>query len=708
MPEPRWFHGSGVVDGALYVFGGDTEPSRHSAMRRMDVRVGSWSAPIEAVLPPSVSPRLVGSSVGPGLFPSYGEAPLGDVRRSLAHYPGSGSFGREVYHYGPYGGLLYSPERDAWSFPSGTRPRLNRLKRMQGAVPRWDRTGHRAVEDSDGRIYVLGGLARRQGRLPGSLRVERGADSESEPQITPTMEVFERKTGRFRALAPMRQPRQLFAAAFGADGKLYVFGGFASRGRRRVEAGEEAARRRRLERAAAARVLDSVEVYDPVTDSWEPAPPLPEPRHQFDAALGSDGRIYVVGGADAYSSPRSTRDVFAFDPRAGTWHEAPPLRVPRYGHSVARSPEGLLYVSGGIDSGDELPGLEALGIDRAERLASVERLDTRDFVSRPLPRSASPDLRARLEAAVELLRSAPRPTDEVHLATTEIARSIAASDTAWVPSLVDALASPHAEIRASMARAIGYVLRGDGPAAEALSARLADPDARVRWAAADALIRAGTQEKPVREMLVRALRSEDRAERVRAVERLGPQGAETLPALAAELQASHPFPEFVVEALGGLGSAAAESLVAALAHPTARVRAFAAAELGRLPARPETLAALGRGTSDAERDVRLQSILALANLGDSAIPPLLAALESPHWDVQASAVWALGEVGRGDAAAERAVRERLPDPERLPRIMPPVQRAACEAVGRWGVELPYDCKLPRPPGSGQQIMQESR
>ena len=49
-------------------------------------------------------------------------------------------------------------------------------------------------------------------------------------------------------------------------------------------------------------------------------------------------------------------------------------------------------------------------------------------------------------------------------------------------------------------------------------------------------------------------------------------------------------------------------------------------------------------------------------------------------------------------------RERLPDPERLPRIMPPVQRAACEAMQRWGFEIPYDCQHPRPRDPTQVVI----
>ena len=42
-------------------------------------------------------------------------------------------------------------------------------------------------------------------------------------------------------------------------------------------------------------VFDKHEVYDPATDRWTSAPPLPTARHGLGAATLS-GKIYVIGG----------------------------------------------------------------------------------------------------------------------------------------------------------------------------------------------------------------------------------------------------------------------------------------------------------------------------------------------------------------------------------------------------------------------------
>ena len=61
------------------------------------------------------------------------------------------------------------------------------------------------------------------------------------------------------------------------NGRLYVFGG---EGNESQPSG----------------VFANVEVYDPVTDTWQVLPPMPTPRHGTGAAtVGST--IYVPGGA---------------------------------------------------------------------------------------------------------------------------------------------------------------------------------------------------------------------------------------------------------------------------------------------------------------------------------------------------------------------------------------------------------------------------
>lgn len=176
----------------------------------------------------------------------------------------------------------------------------------------------------------------------------------------------------------MRRARQEFAGAFGTDGKLYVFGGYGHKGSvhqedyETEEAFQAAAREMR---AYGKEALRSVEVYDPATDTWSERSPMPEGRHAMAAALGADGKIYVVGGAVSYSEPVGSRSVFVYDPETDRWSEGPPLRHGRFHHAVAVDAMGRIYAVGGI-----------VNESRHQRrgTASVEVLDTASGAPRPV------------------------------------------------------------------------------------------------------------------------------------------------------------------------------------------------------------------------------------------------------------------------------------------------------------------------------------
>jgi N-acetylneuraminic acid mutarotase len=148
----------------------------------------------------------------------------------------------------------------------------------------------------------------------------------------------------------MRRARQLHAAAVGRDGKLYIFGGYGHRGKVTMRDGETDAQyeeRVREGQTLSRQALDSVEAYDPKSNSWEPRAPMPEGRHAMGAALGADGRIYVVGGAVSYSRPRGTDTVFVYDPAKDQWEKGPSLIRARFHHAVAEGRDGKIYAIGG-------------------------------------------------------------------------------------------------------------------------------------------------------------------------------------------------------------------------------------------------------------------------------------------------------------------------------------------------------------------------
>lgn len=116
------------------------------------------------------------------------------------------------------------------------------------------------------------------------------------------------------------------------EGKIYVIGGLGSSG-----AGT------------------AVEVYDPITDSWASAAPLPRPRHHA-AAAGVGGKLYVVGGFErSFSDPQAT--VYEYDPAADRWTEKTPMPTAR-GALAAAVVGGQLYAIGGAGTAGNVAATE--------------------------------------------------------------------------------------------------------------------------------------------------------------------------------------------------------------------------------------------------------------------------------------------------------------------------------------------------------------
>ncbi len=118
------------------------------------------------------------------------------------------------------------------------------------------------------------------------------------------------------------------AGDFGADGKLYVFGG---EGDDIDDAGATSSVNRRTL------------IYTPTTKTWTLGAPMPARRMQHRAARGSDGNIYVIGGEDENSQAQNT--VFVYHPTTNTWTMGPPL--------VVADPDA--GTDGGADSGTPVP-----------------------------------------------------------------------------------------------------------------------------------------------------------------------------------------------------------------------------------------------------------------------------------------------------------------------------------------------------------------
>ena len=85
-------------------------------------------------------------------------------------------------------------------------------------------------------------------------------------------------------------------------------------------------------------------VYDPQTDRWERAAPLPTARDHV-GAVAANGLIYVVGGrVDSFHTNSNLHH--AYDPRTGKWAMRNPMPTARSGHGAVLV-GGRIFVMGG-------------------------------------------------------------------------------------------------------------------------------------------------------------------------------------------------------------------------------------------------------------------------------------------------------------------------------------------------------------------------
>jgi N-acetylneuraminic acid mutarotase len=235
-----------------------------------------------------------------------------------------------------------------------------------------------AVTGPDGKIYTFGGANTRT--FPNQLR---------------TAEAYDPRTGLRETLPQMPRARDAVAAAVGADGRLYVFGGA---GPPVVLPGDVGAKRH---------VIAEVDAYDPAGGEWSTPTSLPTPREGLAAVAGRDGRIYTIGGAtedgeysdvveafDPWCNEHSGADgkcTITNPPRqqvtVSTWEQLPPLSMPRALLGAVAATDGGIYALGGIGPSGTLATVETTLDAPLQRGLQVD-LEWRPVAEMKTPRSA--------------------------------------------------------------------------------------------------------------------------------------------------------------------------------------------------------------------------------------------------------------------------------------------------------------------------------
>ena len=166
-----------------------------------------------------------------------------------------------------------------------------------------------AAVGSDGRIYVFGG-------------------TDAAGTAMTLAQSFLLGDTSLVAAAPLTTARADLASAAGSDGRIYAIGGFVG----------------------TTTSLASVEAYTPTAPAWVPAASLPAPRGGAPGVLAPDGRIYVAGGSnlassEVYASTLAYRSPTATQPDA--WIPTASLASPRWRHGAALGSDGRVYVVAG-------------------------------------------------------------------------------------------------------------------------------------------------------------------------------------------------------------------------------------------------------------------------------------------------------------------------------------------------------------------------
>src|SRR5262245_47037627 len=95
---------------------------------------------------------------------------------------------------------------------------------------------------------------------------------------------------------------------------------------------------------------DSMEAYDPVSNTWTPKAPMPGGARSNMGAAVIDGLLYVVGGMQFDAFDGMTDLVEVYNPATDTWSTVAPLPEARYSVAVGAI-DGILYAAGGSGTG---------------------------------------------------------------------------------------------------------------------------------------------------------------------------------------------------------------------------------------------------------------------------------------------------------------------------------------------------------------------
>jgi N-acetylneuraminic acid mutarotase len=178
-----------------------------------------------------------------------------------------------------------------------------------GASLATSRYYHTATKLDDGKILVAGGRS----------NVTSG---------WATTELYDSENNNWKPAGTMKTARYLHTATLLKNGKVLVTGG--------------------LKEGNVSITLGTVELYDPVADSWQSMNNMKQPRAEHTATLLPDGNVLVVGGG--YFGTDNTAEIY--DPSTDSWEFTKTLmeNSRTRGHTAVLLKTGKVLVAGGLSN----------------------------------------------------------------------------------------------------------------------------------------------------------------------------------------------------------------------------------------------------------------------------------------------------------------------------------------------------------------------
>ena len=309
MPTARSLFSTAVVDGKIYVIGGEVDKIGEMSIakvERYDPKTDTWEP--KADMPTA---RVNGTTavVDEKIYV------IGGVKKRKVEKRGNFSYRLTELPTVE----MYDPVRDTWTQKSDMpTPRSTRSSVI------------------DGKIYAIGGRGsnRKQQRLA-------------------TVEVYDPATDTWRKSQSLHHARDGLTTTIVA-GKIYAIGGT---GWPQIP-------------AHPGPFLASGEVFNPKTHLWRPTAEMPTPKSGHTASVINE-KIYVIGGGFRGNGPfMYLSAIEVYDPKTNEWTQAPDMPVGKFGHA-AEVINGKIYILGGLRAGHKGPLLTVEVYDPGEVSQSV-------------------------------------------------------------------------------------------------------------------------------------------------------------------------------------------------------------------------------------------------------------------------------------------------------------------------------------------------